>query len=70
MKTHWHHIGKAIQNMRNQQGMTQRELAEKIGTNYQDISNIENGRNKCSVDKLVKIAEALDCYLDINLTKT
>ena len=44
--------------------MTQEELATKIGTTQKDISRWENGERNPKIDKLKKIAEALDCIID------
>lgn len=41
-------------------GLTQQELAEKVGTSYTQISRIESGRHKPNVETLLRIAHALD----------
>ena len=64
---HYKHIGKQIHRIRKQRGMTQKELAELIGTSKSDISDMENGRKKLSVDRLDNIAIALDAHLNIIL---
>jgi len=65
---HWKQIGQMVKLNRQNRGLTQTQLGEQIGATKQFISNFEQGYKKCSVDKLVEIATALDCYLDINLT--
>ena len=40
--------------------MTQSFLAEKIGITEKYVSDIETGRNTCSLDTLVAIANALE----------
>lgn len=44
-------------------GLTQQELALRVGTSYSQISRIESGRHKTSIDTLVRIAHALDLKL-------
>ncbi len=41
-------------------GLTQQQLAERVGTSYSQISRIESGRQKTSLDTLLRIARALD----------
>ena len=60
-------IGAQIKEIRNYRGLTQKALANKIGTVKSDISDIENGRKKISIDRMDNIAKALDTYLDINM---
>lgn len=66
--SYWNHLGAMVRTNRKQQGLTQEQLAEKLNTTKQYVSNFENGRQSCSVDKLVEISVALNCYLDIKLT--
>jgi transcriptional regulator with XRE-family HTH domain len=63
------HIGAMVRRMREQKGLTQHQLGQAIGASRQYISMIEHGRQSCSIGLLAKIAAALDCYLDITLTK-
>lgn len=44
-------------------GLTQQELAKRVGTSYSQISRIESGRHRTSIDTLVRIAHALDLKL-------
>ncbi len=55
---------------REQLGLSQGELAARIGTTTQSrISQIERGvTTQLSVSMLFRLAEALDCELSINLT--
>jgi ribosome-binding protein aMBF1 (putative translation factor) len=41
-------------------GLSQQELAERMGTSHSAISRIESGRHKTSVETLQRVAEALD----------
>lgn len=40
-------------------GLSQEELAQRVGTSYSAISRIESGRHKSSVDTLQRLAAAL-----------
>jgi ribosome-binding protein aMBF1 (putative translation factor) len=44
-------------------GMTQDELAKRVGTSNSQISRIESGRHTTSFDTLARIARALDLKL-------
>jgi DNA-binding XRE family transcriptional regulator len=41
-------------------GLTQQQLAERVGASYSQISRIESGRQKTNMDTLWRIARALD----------
>ena len=49
--------------LRKQRGMTQRELAEKIGQTQQRIAEIESGEFSPSLDTLKPILKALNAEL-------
>jgi len=44
-------------------GLSQQELAQRVGTSHSAISRIESGRHKTSVETLQRIAEALGVRL-------
>jgi len=46
-------------------GLTQRELAEKIGTRQSNVSRIENGNSNPSIATLKRIAKATGTKLQI-----
>lgn len=50
-----------IKKMRKKRGLTQKELAERIGVRQKDISRWESNVYNPKVDKLLLIAEALGC---------
>lgn len=52
-------IRKQLIELRLQQGLSQKELAEKVGTKQSAISRLENGSYNPSLDFLSKIAHAL-----------
>jgi DNA-binding XRE family transcriptional regulator len=48
-------------------GMSQRELAELVGTTQSAIARLERGGRPPRIDTLLKIAEALECELIVDL---
>ena len=44
-------------------GLSQKELAERVGTSHSAISRMESGRHRTSVATLQRVAEALDLRL-------
>ena len=59
-------IGKLIADTRRKQGLSIRELADKSGVSYQNITKIENGKYNVSIDILGKLCRALDLKIDLN----
>lgn len=59
-------IAYQILQLRKKKKMSQLELAKKIGTKQSNIARLEAGQQNFSIDTLEKIAEALDCRLNIN----
>jgi transcriptional regulator with XRE-family HTH domain len=47
--------------------MSQRELAELTGTTQSAIARLERGGRPPRIDTLLRIAEALDCELVVDL---
>jgi transcriptional regulator with XRE-family HTH domain len=63
-------IYKKLKQLRKERGLTLNTLAEKIGSDYQQISRIERGKSRLTIDVLMKMAEALDIPIqDIVKTK-
>ena len=58
----------AMIDARVQKKVTQKELADKIGTKQSVISRLETGRGNPSVAFLKKLATALDTRLEIRFT--
>jgi transcriptional regulator with XRE-family HTH domain len=54
------HVGKRVRHRRWMVGMTQQQLAEKVGIKFQQIQKYETGMNRVSASRLWDIAEALD----------
>ncbi len=57
---------KKIIALRIKEKITQKDLAQKVGTNQSAISRLESGRYNPSVDFLFRIARALDKKVEIN----
>ncbi|SPJ23834.1 helix-turn-helix domain-containing protein [Palleronia abyssalis] len=54
------HVGSRIRQRRWMTGVTQQQLAEKVGIKFQQIQKYETGMNRVSASRLWDIAEALD----------
>lgn len=65
MPLNYEEIGYNIRNSRVRMRMTQAQLSEATGISTQYLSHIERGRNKVSLEALMKISKALnaDLYL-------
>jgi transcriptional regulator with XRE-family HTH domain len=48
-------------------GLSQRELAELTGTTQSSIARLESGGRPPRIDTLLRIADALDCDLSVEL---
>lgn len=57
-------MGEKLRAAREAAGMTQQELAEKIGVQQRDISRWENCRREPGVLTVKKMARALGCSMD------
>jgi transcriptional regulator with XRE-family HTH domain len=53
------HVGKRIRHRRWMIGMTQQQLADKVGIKFQQIQKYETGMNRVSASRLWDIAETL-----------
>lgn len=54
------HVGKKVRHRRWMVGMTQQQLADKVGIKFQQIQKYETGMNRVSASRLWDIADALD----------
>lgn len=63
-------IGKRIKAARKAKGMSQQDLAEKIGIAQQTINRYESGKMIPRFIRLLKIAEALNVPIDSLVTKS
>ncbi len=57
-------IGESIRKLRKAKGLTQTELAEKLGTTQYVITNYERGANNPTAAKIPEIAKALGVTLE------
>ena len=60
--------GYQIARLRILSGLTQGELAERVGTRQPSIARLESGKRKPSLSFLEKIADALDAKVEIKIT--
>jgi ribosome-binding protein aMBF1 (putative translation factor) len=56
-------IARQVIALRARHGLSQEELAARIGTSHSQVSRIESGQHKTSVETLRRIAEAFDSDL-------
>jgi len=56
-------IARQIVHYRTRTGLSQQELAQRIGTSYSQISRIESGRHKTNIHTLQRIADPLGLRL-------
>ena len=61
------HIADKVAARRLAMNMSQRELAELCGTTQSAIARLERGGRPPRIDTLLRIAEALDCELVVDL---
>ena len=66
------HVGKRIRHRRWMIGMTQQQLAEKVGIKFQQIQKYETGANRVSASRLWDIAQAMGvpvsfCFEGLNV---
>lgn len=59
-----------LKKLRQDNEMTQEELAKKINSSRSNIANYENGKNMPSVEVLEKLAKVFDCTLDYLMGKS
>ena len=57
-------IGRRIRKIRKSRGMTQSELADRIGVDRKQISKLENGRCLMQFDNMIALADATGVSLD------
>lgn len=57
-------FGKNLQEFRKARGLSQEELAEKMGVSRQAIGKWESGGGYPEAEKLIELSEVLDCSMD------
>jgi transcriptional regulator with XRE-family HTH domain len=60
-------IAQDVADRRQEVGLSQRELAELVGTTQSAIARLERGGRPPRIDTLLRIADALDCDLTVEL---
>lgn len=60
-------IADNVADRRQAKGLSQRELAEMVGTTQSAIARLERGGRPPRIDTLLRIADALDCDLVVDL---
>jgi len=60
-------FGERIAQERARRSLSQRELAELTGTTQSAIARLEGGSRAPRLDTLLRVANALDCELELNL---
>ena len=60
-------IAQDVADRRQELGLSQRQLAELVGTTQSAIARLERGGRPPRIDTLLRIADALDCDLTVEL---
>ena len=63
-------VGLTIAKYRQQSGLTQNEVAEKLNIGYEAVSRMERGIVMPTVERLVELAEIFDCEAADLLTQS
>lgn len=63
-------FGNILKKLRQENNLTQDELAKKVNTSRSNIANYENDKNMPSVDILEKLSHTLNCSVDYLMGKT
>lgn len=57
-------LGKRIKQLRKEKGLTQKELANQIGSSHAQLNKYESGLNTPPLDRLLLLAEILETSVD------
>lgn len=60
-------IAERVAEQRKARGLSQKELAELCATTQSAIARLESGGRPPRIDTLLRVANALDCELDVQL---
>ena len=60
-------VSSVIQKTRQRAGLTQADLAQRVGTTQSAISRLENGRVRPSLETIERLAKACGATLDLRL---
>lgn len=61
MEAFYEGFGRRLRQLRRSAGLTQEQLARRLGLNRTTVVNIEGGRQRVAVHQLVELADALGC---------
>ena len=61
-------FGKKLKYFRNQIGITQEQLAEKLGVSYTQYQNYERGKSYPHMEKFIKLCQIMDVPADYLLS--
>lgn len=67
IKINMKELGEKIKELRTERGLSQKQLADKIGVATNTISQYESGKSKTSIDVLASLAIELDTTTDFLL---
>lgn len=56
-------LGRAVEELRHEAGLTQEELAERMGVEFPPVGNLERGRTNPTFSWLLRLARGLDIEL-------
>jgi transcriptional regulator with XRE-family HTH domain len=56
-------VGERIKARRNELGVSQQDLGEKLGVSFQQIQKYEKGVNRVTTGRLLQLCQALECDL-------
>ena len=65
-----HRIGEEVRRLREERGLSQRELAERMGASQSVIARLEAGAVEPTIATLDRVAAALGVELDIHFAKS
>jgi transcriptional regulator with XRE-family HTH domain len=57
-------LGRAVEELRHEAGLTQEALAERVGTEFNRIGELERGTTDSRFSTLLRVARGLDVQLD------
>lgn len=59
-------LGEAVRRVRKSQGLTQQQLALTANTAPRFISDLENGKPTCQIDKALHVAGCLGLHIELS----
>jgi len=60
------HFGEAVRRVRKSQGLTQQQLALTANTAPRFISDLENGKPTCQIEKALQVARCLGIHVELS----